>query len=105
MVTRIIKKVSNFDKIKDTFNAMHGVSSPRYAGSEVWNMEAETIIAEIADGDATIYKSTAYAIKDNDFEAKDAMKIDALVRTGFTVYVVNNTDYRKIKNMYERTYA
>jgi len=105
MVTRVIKAVSNFDEIKDTFNAWHGMSNPHYADSEVWNIEAEAVCAKIANGNAAIYKTTMYAIKDNDFEAKDAMKIDALVKTGFTVYVVKNTDYRKVKDMYERAYV
>ena len=105
MVTRVIKKVSNFDEIKDTFNALHGISNACYVDSEEWNMEAETICAKIADGKVTVYKAQASAIRNNAFEAEDAMKIDTLIKAGFIVYMVNTTNYYKIKNLYERTYA
>jgi hypothetical protein len=73
--------------------------------NEVWNMEAETICAKIADGKAAVCKATMTAIKHCDFALGTSNKISSLIKAGFTVYVVNTTDYRKIKNLYERTYA
>ena len=73
--------------------------------SEVMNIEAEDIIAQVADGKAAIYKATMTAIKHSDFALKSSTEISSLIRAGFTVYTVNTTDYRSIKNLYERTYA
>lgn len=105
MVTRVIKVVPDFDGTKESFSALHKLSNSRYEGSEVQKVDAETVIMEIASGKAVAYKAMTQAIHDNYFEAEDTTQIDAFLKRRFTVYVVNSTNYRKIKDLYERTFA
>ena len=105
MVTRVIKVAPDFDGTKESCSALHKVSNACYEGSEVQKVDAEAVIMEIASGKAVAYKATTQAIHDNYFEAEDTTQIDAFLKRRFTVYVLNSTNYRKVKNLYERTFA
>ena len=105
MIVRVIKVAPDFDGTKESFSALHKVSNSSYEGSEVQKVDAETVIMEIASGKAIAYKATTQAIHNNHFEAEDTTQIDAFLKRRFTVYVLNSTNYRKVKNLYERTFA
>ena len=74
-------------------------------GKDFNDVEAEALCDAIADGKGAVLKATAYAVRNSDFTLYTSSKVSTYLALGFTVYVVNNSDFRKIKNLYERTYA
>lgn len=98
MVARVIHNGKDFNDVSVRNIALRN-------DALVYDVEADAVCNAIANGKGAVLKATAYAVRNSDFTLDTSSKISTYLALGFTVYVVNNSDFRKIKNLYERTYA
>lgn len=97
MVARVIHNGKDFSDVSVRNIALRNVL--------LYDVEADAVCNAIANGKGAVLKATAYAVRNSDFTLDTSSKVSTYLALGFTVYVVNNSDFRKIKNLYERTYA